>query len=91
MGRREDLWLQRGFRDWWLPTIAELESVRFLGENEFGHPIKGNIRLTGDGFWSSEPAGAGAARAFGFAYGVAASNVTGIFGNRALCVCRAEG
>jgi hypothetical protein len=41
-----------GFRDWTLPTKEQLATVDSPEENDFGHPIKGNIKLTTSYEWS---------------------------------------
>jgi hypothetical protein len=78
-----------GFK-WTLPTIGQLESVYFVGENDFGHPIKGNIKLTGNNAWSSSSRGP--RLAWNFIFYVGGRNfgaVESYSGYRALCVRRA--
>jgi len=74
-----------------LPTIDQIETVYYVGENDYGHPIKGNIKLTGHWLWSATLAGSGSAWGFDFSGGKRKS-YDGTFGNqneRALCVSRA--
>jgi hypothetical protein len=39
--------------EWTLPTIEQLESLYSVGKNDYGYPIKGNIRLSHSYEWSS--------------------------------------
>ncbi len=74
---------------WTLPTIEQLESVYYVGENEYNHPVKGNIKLTADYEWSSTSAGSGSAWAFSFVVGKRGQyNSDGSDAPRALCVRR---
>lgn len=81
-----------GYKDWMLPTIDQLEKIYWVGENDYGHPVKGNIKLTSDWEWSSTKNGSGAAWGFGFGPGKRNSDDLDHYGvsGRALCVRRAE-
>lgn len=81
-----------GYRDWRLPTIAELRSI-YTPSLPLPH-VKGGIRITDTKYpwvWSSEEAGSSEARGFDFGGGEPASSRTGDIGNNAaLCVRRAR-
>jgi len=72
---------------WQLPTIEQLETIYYVGENDFGHPVKGNIKLTGCCEWSSSPKGQGVAWLFNFNTWNRNANAVGYTpSTRALCV-----
>ena len=79
-----------GFQDWILPTIEQLESISWFGENDYGYPVKGNIRLTACCEWSSTKKDSGEAWRFTFSRGGRDSNVLGTDVLRALCVRRSK-
>jgi hypothetical protein len=78
---------RRGFRDWRLPSIDELQHLVGPSANSSGYRITGPIKLTG-WQWSSTPGTEkGEAWALDFGDGGRASVVAGDSGlNRALCI-----
>jgi hypothetical protein len=92
--------LTTGGYKWTLPTIDQIDGgkeshsgdgVYWAGENDHGHPIKGNIKITGEWLWSATPAGSGSAWGFFYFLGGLRSSVgtDSLVSYRALCVRRA--